>query len=209
MGVCFSSQIRARGARTGRGDARTSKIIRAKHASAPSACAKGSDQSRTILHCCPLPVPCCPLFRARGASTGRGNARTSKIIRAKHASAPSACAKGSDRSREGAAQKGRRPRPSVWTRPAFMESAWPVSRMLSIGPYPWTRPTLRPFLSPRRCRRGPHSRASDLPAPCRPDRSSMAGAIAGAARSCTRWGLPCPVCHQPGGALLPHPFTLA
>ncbi len=26
--------------------------------------------------------------------------------------------------------------------------------------------------------------------------------------ACTRWGLPCPVCHQTGGALLPHPFTL-
>ena len=27
--------------------------------------------------------------------------------------------------------------------------------------------------------------------------------------ACTRWGLPCPGCRQPGGALLPHPFTLA
>ena len=26
--------------------------------------------------------------------------------------------------------------------------------------------------------------------------------------ACTRWGLPCPGCHQPGGALLPHLFTL-
>ena len=26
--------------------------------------------------------------------------------------------------------------------------------------------------------------------------------------ACTRWGLPCPDCHQSGGALLPHPFTL-
>ncbi len=26
--------------------------------------------------------------------------------------------------------------------------------------------------------------------------------------ACTRWGLPCPGCHQPSGALLPHHFTL-
>ena len=29
-----------------------------------------------------------------------------------------------------------------------------------------------------------------------------------AAWACTRWGLPCPGCHQSGGALLPHHFTL-
>ena len=29
-----------------------------------------------------------------------------------------------------------------------------------------------------------------------------------AACTCTRWGLPCPVGHPPGGALLPHRFTL-
>src|SRR5450759_1611850 len=28
-------------------------------------------------------------------------------------------------------------------------------------------------------------------------------------RSCSRWGLPCPSCHQEGGVLLPHRFTLA
>ena len=27
-------------------------------------------------------------------------------------------------------------------------------------------------------------------------------------RFCSRWGLPCPICYQIGGALLPHPFTL-
>jgi hypothetical protein len=27
-------------------------------------------------------------------------------------------------------------------------------------------------------------------------------------RSCSRWGLPCPLCYQRGGALLPHRFTL-
>ena len=27
-------------------------------------------------------------------------------------------------------------------------------------------------------------------------------------RSCSRWGLPCPLCYQTGGALLPHRFTL-
>jgi len=26
--------------------------------------------------------------------------------------------------------------------------------------------------------------------------------------SCTEWGLPCPACRHPGGALLPHPFSL-
>ena len=26
--------------------------------------------------------------------------------------------------------------------------------------------------------------------------------------SCSGWGLPCPACYQPGGALLPHLFTL-
>ena len=26
--------------------------------------------------------------------------------------------------------------------------------------------------------------------------------------SCSEWGLPCPVCYQTGGALLPHHFTL-
>src|SRR5262245_28885344 len=26
--------------------------------------------------------------------------------------------------------------------------------------------------------------------------------------SCSAWGLPCPSCHQAGGALLPHLFTL-
>ena len=30
----------------------------------------------------------------------------------------------------------------------------------------------------------------------------------GAVWPCTRWGLPCPACHQTGGALLPHLFTL-
>ncbi len=29
-----------------------------------------------------------------------------------------------------------------------------------------------------------------------------------AACACTRWGLPCPDCHQSSGALLPHLFTL-
>src|SRR5262249_20190387 len=27
-------------------------------------------------------------------------------------------------------------------------------------------------------------------------------------RSCSRWGLPCRLCYQRRGALLPHPFTL-
>ncbi len=39
-------------------------------------------------------------------------------------------------------------------------------------------------------------------------RGSGRDQLPGAACACTRWGLPCLGCHQPSGALLPHPFTL-
>src|SRR6185503_11430002 len=41
----------------------------------------------------------------------------------------------------------------------------------------------------------------------RPTRSHRAG-HATPVWSCFGWGLPCPACHQAGGALLPHRFTL-
>src|SRR6187551_4013115 len=41
----------------------------------------------------------------------------------------------------------------------------------------------------------------------RPTRSHRAGHTT-PVWSCFGWGLPCPRCHQRGGALLPHPFTL-
>ncbi len=54
--------------------------------------------------------------------------------------------------------------------------------------------------------------SSTLPAPFPSrepaDHGRPAEAGPRAACACTRWGLPCPVCHQPGGALLPHLFTL-
>lgn len=40
-------------------------------------------------------------------------------------------------------------------------------------------------------------------------RAAPAGCPAILLRSCSRWGLPCPSCHQEGGVLLPHRFTLA
>ncbi len=40
-----------------------------------------------------------------------------------------------------------------------------------------------------------------------PTRSLMRGSRS-PVWSCFRWGLPCLVCHQTSGALLPHPFTL-
>jgi hypothetical protein len=40
-------------------------------------------------------------------------------------------------------------------------------------------------------------------------RATPAGCPAIHLRSCSRWGLPCPSCHQESGVLLPHRFTLA
>jgi hypothetical protein len=40
-------------------------------------------------------------------------------------------------------------------------------------------------------------------------RATSAGCPAIPIRSCSGWGLPCPSCHQEGGVLLPHRFTLA
>jgi hypothetical protein len=39
-------------------------------------------------------------------------------------------------------------------------------------------------------------------------RATPAGCPAIHFRSCSRWGLPCPSCHQESGVLLPHRFTL-
>src|SRR4029079_6683147 len=45
--------------------------------------------------------------------------------------------------------------------------------------------------------------------------SNLPGGFSGASLegppiwSCSVWGFPCPGCHHPGGALLPHHFTLA
>ncbi len=50
--------------------------------------------------------------------------------------------------------------------------------------------------------------SSTLPAPVPRTAVRPAGADRRAACACTRWGLPCPVRHRPGGALLPHRFTL-
>jgi len=41
------------------------------------------------------------------------------------------------------------------------------------------------------------------------DSRHLASAACAPIRSCSRWGLPCRVCCQPRGALLPHRFTLA
>ena len=40
-------------------------------------------------------------------------------------------------------------------------------------------------------------------------RATSAGCPAIPIRSCSRWGLPCPSCHQESGVLLPRRFTLA
>ena len=48
-----------------------------------------------------------------------------------------------------------------------------------------------------------------LPVPRAPDPGPRRASVSVPAWACTRWGLPCPACHHAGGALLPHPFTLA
>ena len=63
----------------------------------------------------------------------------------------------------------------------------------------------RPFLQARRYRR---ARAAYPPLANRTGCGRDRGPGLGAAWLCTRWGLPCPPCHQDGGALLPHHFTL-
>ena len=50
--------------------------------------------------------------------------------------------------------------------------------------------------------------SSTLPALARGSRTCPANRTPRTACACTRWGLPCPGRHRPGGALLPHPFTL-
>jgi len=62
----------------------------------------------------------------------------------------------------------------------------------------------RPLNWDRRGRRPP---ARDPPS-FRGRRTRRRSAPPRTACACTRWGLPCPTCHQVGGALLPHPFTL-
>ncbi len=67
----------------------------------------------------------------------------------------------------------------------------------------------RSFIWDRRCRR-PRARYPSLSHTGRlrtTDVPTSSGP--GTACACTRWGLPCPDCRQPGGALLPHLFTLA
>src|SRR5689334_356347 len=70
--------------------------------------------------------------------------------------------------------------------------------------------------------KGPHGGEEDKPSSVRGDHSSRPGVAARLQRptrghraghttpvwSCFGWGLPCPRCHQRGGALLPHHFTL-
>gem|GEM_PF-2761370 len=56
-----------------------------------------------------------------------------------------------------------------------------------------------------------HTRAAarKLACPHRPVGFPWGAGPAAPTQSCSRWGLPCPPCRQGGGALLPHPFTLA
>jgi hypothetical protein len=58
------------------------------------------------------------------------------------------------------------------------------------------------------CAGGDHSSGPDVAVRLeRPTRSHRAG-HATPVWSCFGWGFPCPACHQAGGALLPHHFTL-
>jgi len=60
----------------------------------------------------------------------------------------------------------------------------------------------RPFLCPCCCQHDEeHNAPSTLPEP-------IVRITHDSAWACTRWGLPCPDCHQSSGALLPHLFTL-
>ncbi len=68
----------------------------------------------------------------------------------------------------------------------------------------------RSFVYVRRCRRPP-ARYPSSPSNVGDPRTTGFPIASGTktACACTRWGLPCPDCHQPSGALLPHLFTLA
>jgi len=64
---------------------------------------------------------------------------------------------------------------------------------------------VRPFLCARAC-----AWAGAVYPPPAARTGRRAGEPArGAVRPCTRWGLPCPDAHAPGGGLLPRRFTLA
>ena len=86
----------------------------------------------------------------------------------------------------------------------------------SVGTHPWSRVDISRILYPDQSRDDDHSSgiavADDLEHATRPhatDHGSRKRCFRRrAACACTRWGLPCPDCHQPSGALLPHLFTL-
>ena len=73
---------------------------------------------------------------------------------------------------------------------------WPVSRVLFPG-----EPGRRPFICDRPCGRSGATYPDDM-------RRRMWANPFIPIRSCSRWGLPCPLPCGRGGALLPHPFTL-
>jgi hypothetical protein len=101
--------------------------------------------------------------------------------------------------------------PPVSREPARVPVSVAISRVLCAGPVSrGTRPVRRPFLCRRRRRRRADRLGSDRPHPTRPHRRTDGAprGAQGSAWACTRWGLPCPGCHHPSGALLPHPFTL-
>ena len=76
---------------------------------------------------------------------------------------------------------------------------WPVSRVLS-SPFAEAMGDGWPFLWDERCR---SPRATD------PDGDPKDRSHAVPIWSCSRWGLPCRLCCQRRGALLPHHFNLA
>src|SRR5208337_2771988 len=81
--------------------------------------------------------------------------------------------------------------------------SWPVSRVLCrrLSPPRW------PFIWDACCQ-APQATNPDGDAETHFEaRNDAPGAVP--IRFCSRRGLPCHVCYQPRGALLPHPFTLA
>jgi len=80
-------------------------------------------------------------------------------------------------------------------RPCVQTVAKPVSRVLWDG-----EPSRRSFLS---------GRSRPRPPAAYPQRLDRGGHLSLLIWPCSRWGLPCRVCCQPRGELLPHLFTLA
>ncbi len=91
-----------------------------------------------------------------------------------------------------------------------LDAGGPVSRVLSRGRYACTSaPRWQPFISAEDCSyalmQPTRASRSETLLPPHPKNCWRETPM----RSCSGWGLPCGVCRQTPGALLPHPFTLA